>query len=228
MRIAVLIAASVLVAGCSQAVDGQAQQQSPTLSAPSGAARTSPSSPTATSAPPTVAPAARAPIGEVIRWIQAAPPADPGGFHTVSREGAGTDLGDDIAFITPSGTSKCMTDRRAEGTLTCLVDLQNPPPRPSEVYGEWKGGWVDFPGATLDVGSARADPGPFSDGFGVELPYGQALNFGDYRCRTDPAGLFCVNYAHQSAVRLNDAGVEPFGCLKQASPPPEIGARFSC
>ncbi|WP_193048362.1 hypothetical protein [Mycolicibacterium baixiangningiae] len=228
MRIAVMIAASVLVAGCSQAVDGQAEQPSPTLSAPSGTAQPSPSSPSATSPPPATAPAARAPIGEVIRWIEAAPRAEPGGFHTVSRDGTSTDLGEDVAFTTPSGTAKCVTDRRAEGALTCLVALLDPPARPSEVYGEWKGGWVDFPGITLDVGSAHADPGPFADGFGVELPYGQALNFGDYRCRADPAGLFCVNYAHQSAVRFGDAGIEPFGCLQQVAPPPEIGARFSC
>ncbi|MGE2714772.1 hypothetical protein ACQI4L_11990 [Mycolicibacterium litorale] len=226
MRIAVMIAASVLVAGCSQAVDEQARQTAPTSSAPSGTTATS--APRTTAPPPTAAPAPRTAIGEVIRWIEAAPPAEPGGFHTVSREGTSTDLGEEVAFTTPAGTSKCVTDRRAEGALTCLVDLADPPPRPPEVYGEWKGGWVDFPGATLDVGSAHADPGPFSDGFGVELPYDRALNFGDYRCRTDPAGLFCVNYAHQSAARFSDAGIEPFGCLRQVSPPPDIGARFSC
>jgi hypothetical protein len=226
MRIAVMLAASVLVAGCSQAVDGQARQTEPSLSAPSGSTRTSP--PSTPKPPPTSAPAARAPIGEVIRWIEAAPPAAPESFRTVSREGAGTDLGDGVAFTTPTGTSKCVTDRRAEGALTCLVELREPPARPPDVYGEWKGGWVDFPGTTLDVGSAHADPGPFSDGFGAELPYGQALNFGDYRCRTDPSGLFCVNYAHQSAARLSDAGVEPFGCLQQVSAPAGIGVRFSC
>ncbi|BCI53195.1 hypothetical protein NIIDNTM18_24730 [Mycolicibacterium litorale] len=146
----------------------------------------------------------------------------------MSRDGTSTDLGEGVAFTTPAGTSRCVTNHRAEGALTCLVDLQDPPARPPDAYGEWKGGWVDFPGATLDVGSAHADPGPFSDGFGVELPYNRALTFGDYRCRTDPAGLFCVNYAHQSAARFSDAGIEPFGCLQQVSPPPEIGARFSC
>ncbi|KUI38393.1 hypothetical protein AU195_15665 [Mycobacterium sp. IS-1496] len=229
MRIAVMLAASVLVAGCSQGVEEQARQTEPTLSAPSVTTRTSPTpTTTTTKPPPTSAPAAGAPIGEVVRWIEAAPPAAPEGFRTVSREGAATDLGDGVAFTTPAGTSKCVTDRRAEGALTCLVDLTEPPARPPDVYGEWKGGWVDFPGATLDVGSAHADPGPFSDGFGVELPYGQALNFGDYRCRTDPSGLFCVNYAHQSAARLSDTGVEPFGCLQQVTPPPGVGARFSC
>lgn len=226
MRIAVVVATAALVAGCSQAVDGQAQQTEPTVPAPSGTTRTVPSS--TSKPPPTSAPSARAPIGEVIRWIEAAPPAAPDDFRTVNRDGAGTQLGDGVAFTTPTGTSKCVTDRRAEGALTCLVDLQQPPARPPDVYGEWKGGWVDFPGATLDVGSAHADPGPFSDGFGVELPYGRALNFGDYRCRTDQSGLFCVNYAYQSAAWLSDAGIEPFGCLRQVSPPPEIGARFSC
>ncbi|TDY08245.1 hypothetical protein BCL50_0308 [Mycolicibacterium litorale] len=221
-----MIAASVLVAGCSQAVDGQARLTEPARPTPSGTTRASP--PTTTAPPPTSAPAPRAPVGEVVRWIEAAPPAEPGGFHTANRDGTSTDLGEGVAFTTPTGTSKCITNSRAEGALTCLVDLKDPPPRPAEVYGEWKGGWVDFPGATLDVGSAHADPGPFSDGFGVELPYGRALNFGDYRCRTDPAGLFCVNYAHQAAARFSDAGIEPFGCLRPVSPPPDIGARFSC
>lgn len=226
MRIAVLIAASVLVAGCSEAVDGQAQRPEPSLSAPSGTTRASPS-PT-TTAPPPGPPGAQAPIAEVIRWVEAGTPAPADTFHTVSRDGVATDLGEGIAFTTPSGTSRCMTDRRAEGALTCLVELQEPPPRPADVYGEWKGGWVDYPGDRLDVGSAHGDPGPFADGFGVELPYGQALNFGDYRCRTDPVGLFCVNYAHQSAARLSDDGVVAFGCLKEVPPPPEIGLRFTC
>jgi hypothetical protein len=122
-----------------------------------------------------------------------------------------------------------MTDSRYAGdALACLVELTNPPPRPADVYGEWKGGWVDFTGPTLDVGSAHGDPGRFSRGTGPELPYGQSLTFGDYRCRADQAGLFCVNYAHQSAVRFSDAGVEPFGCLQKVSPPPDIGEKFSC
>ena len=63
---------------------------------------------------------------------------------------------------------------------------------------------------------------------GPELPYGEALAFGDYRCRSDPAGLYCVNYAHQSAARFSDAGVVPFGCLQKVTPPAEIGEKYSC
>lgn len=60
------------------------------------------------------------------------------------------------------------------------------------------------------------------------MPYGQALAFGDYRCRADPAGLFCVNYAHQSGAWFSDAGIEPFGCLQKVTPPADVGLRFSC
>jgi hypothetical protein len=60
------------------------------------------------------------------------------------------------------------------------------------------------------------------------LPYGQSLAFGDYRCRSDQAGLVCVNYAFRSAVRLSDAGVQPFGCLKPSAPMPQVGEVFSC
>jgi hypothetical protein len=54
------------------------------------------------------------------------------------------------------------------------------------------------------------------------------LAFGDYRCRADAAGLFCVDYAHQSAVKMSASGVEAFGCLQKTTPPPDIGLRFSC
>ncbi|MBO0676248.1 hypothetical protein JRC04_02085 [Mycolicibacterium sp. S2-37] len=229
MRIAVLAATAVLVAGCSQGVGGQPEPESPQQPGPGSAA-----APTATPtgspdpSPPSRPPAAAAPVAEVIAWIEAAPPAAVEGFHSVSREGTATDLGDGVAFVTPSGTSSCVTDGRAAGALTCLVELSDPPPRPADVYGEWKGGWVDYPGPTLTVGSAHADAGPFAAGFGAELPYGRALGFGDYRCRTDQSGLFCVNYAHRSAVKISDAGVDTFGCLRQEAPPADVGTRFSC
>ncbi|MCK0174317.1 MULTISPECIES: hypothetical protein [Mycobacteriaceae] len=225
MRIAVLVATAVLAAGCSQGVDGQPEPEPSQQSAAAAAQPTVTSSPPAS---PSLPPAAAAPVGEVITWIEAAPPAPVDGFRSVSRDGAATDLGDGVAFVTPSGTSKCVTDGRAGGALTCLVDLSDPPPQPADVYGEWKGGWVDYPGPTLTVGSAHADAGPFAAGFGAELPYGQALNFGDYRCRADEEGLFCVNYAHRSAVRLSNTGVGTFGCLQPEPTPADVGARFSC
>jgi hypothetical protein len=112
--------------------------------------------------------------------------------------------------------------------LACLVDLVDPPPRPQDAYGEWKGGWVDYDGTSVAVGSVHGDPGRFTAGTGPELPYGRVLAFGDYRCRADPAGLFCANYAHQSAVRFSDAGIEPFGCLQPITAPPQVGEMFSC
>ncbi|OBG87809.1 hypothetical protein A5698_25635, partial [Mycobacterium sp. E136] len=156
-------------------------------------------------------------------------PADSGRYHAASRDGQTTDLGEDVAFTTPSGKTSCMTDSQyADGALACLVDLVNPPPRPDDAYGEWKGGWVDYDGTTVTVGSVHGDPGRFTAGEGPELPYGQVLSFGDYRCRTDTVGLFCVNYAYRSAVRFSDAGIEPFGCLQPATAPPQTGEKFSC
>lgn len=122
-----------------------------------------------------------------------------------------------------------MTDPKRTGdALACLAQLTTPPPRPETAYGEWKGGWVDFDGTALQVGSARADPGPFVYGDGSELADGSTLSIGDYRCRADQAGLFCVNYAHQSAVRFGSAGIEPFGCLKSVPPPDGVGEAFRC
>jgi hypothetical protein len=172
---------------------------------------------------------------DVIAWIEAGHPVDPGGYHSASRAGISTQLGTDVAFVQPAGQSDtgrpvtCMTDsKHAAGTLSCLISLNSPPPRPESAYGEWKSGWVDFDGTNLQVGSARADPGPFLYGDGSQLADGDSLAFGDYRCRADRAGVFCVNYAHQSAARFSSAGIEPFGCLRSVPPPDGVGIAFSC
>ena len=228
MRIAGLIAASVLVAGCSQSVGGDAER-SPSLTVTPSTTRAAPSTTSPTSSTSARAPGPGAPIGDVIAWVEAGAPADAGPYHSASRDGVTTDLGEDVAFVTPSGKANCMTDSKSSaGALACLVDLKDPPPRPDDAYGEWKGGWIDYDGTSVRVGSVHGDPGPFTAGSGPELPYGQSLAFGDYRCRSDQAGLFCVNYAHQSAARFSDAGVEPFGCLQPATAPPQIGEMFSC
>ncbi len=179
--------------------------------------------------PPAQPPAPGAPMSAVIAWIEAGAPADPGRYHSASRDGDATDLGQDVAFVTPSTKTNCMTDaQNSSGALACLVDLANPPPRPDDVYGEWKPGWIDFDGTSVQIGSVHGDPGRFAAGTGAELPYGQSLAFGDYRCRSDQSGLFCVNYAHQSAVRISDQGVQPFGCLQPATAPPQVGQLFKC
>ncbi|HUH70455.1 MAG TPA: hypothetical protein VLZ05_17305 [Mycobacterium sp.] len=232
MRIAALVTVSLLVAGCSHTVGGPSEQTQTTTQTPAG---TSP-----TTIPPSgskpraglTAPAAGASISDVIAWIEAGHPADPARYHNVTRDGATTPLGDDIAFTAtsgPGGPVACMTDSKHTGSApVCLVDLTNPPPRPETAYGEWKGGWVDFDGTNLRVGAARGDPGPFVNGYGPQLASGDSLSFGDYRCRADQAGLFCVNYAHQSAARFATAGIEPFGCLRPAPPPDGVGIAFSC
>lgn len=230
MRIAVLIAASVLVGGCSQGVGGDAEQAMPSLSAP---ARTTPSSlsptTTPTTAAPTKPPEAGSDIADVITFVESGKAADAGQFHTATRDGVATQLGDDVAFTTPSGKSQCMTDSKYfGGALACLVDLTIPPLQPPDIYGQWKGGWVDFAGPSVEIGSAHGDPGRFISGTGPQLPYGQSLAFGDYRCRSDEAGLYCVNYANQSAARFSDAGIVPFGCLQKVTPPAGIGEKYSC
>ncbi|QUR67886.1 hypothetical protein [Mycobacterium spongiae] len=226
MRIAGLLAVSLLLAGCSSSGGGDSEQSpastpssSASAGAPSQSRRPAPSS----------APEAGTAIADVISWIEAGRPADPAQYRTVTRDGVATELGDDIAFSTQDGAVACTTDvERTGDELACLVQLKNPPPRPETAYGEWKGGWVDFDGTKLEVGSARADPGPFVHGNGPALANGDTLSIDDYRCRADQAGLFCVNYAHQSAVRFSSAGIEPFGCLKSVPPPDAVGEAFSC
>jgi hypothetical protein len=219
---AVMMSALVLVAGCSETVGGQSQptKLTPLPSPPSKSS----SAPT----PPTAPPSPGAPVGDVAAWIAAGEPVDVTTFHTASRDGAPVDLGDDVAFITPSGKTRCATMTSFTVALSCMVDLKNPPPPPANFPTHWQANWVDFDGQSVTVGSGHGDPGPFVNGDGPQLPYGKTLKFGDYQCRTDPIGLYCATVAHQSAVRYSDAGIEPFGCLKSVPPPPDIGLEFSC
>ncbi|BAX93067.1 hypothetical protein [Mycobacterium shigaense] len=229
MRIAGLVTVSLLVAGCSHTVAGQARQtQSPNTTAVSGY------SPTSSAVPgPSNAPGPGAPISDVIRWIEAGHPADPAKYHTVTRDGVTTQLGNDIAFTVaaapPDRALMCTTDANHTGNaLICLVDLANPPPRPDTAYGAWQGGWTVFDGTSLQIGAAHGDPGPFVNGGGTDLANGNTLSYDDYRCRADQVGLFCVNYADQSAVRFSSAGIEQFGCLRSVPAPDGVGIAFSC
>ena len=83
-------------------------------------------------------------------------------------------------------------------------------------------------GTTVQVGSAHGDPGRFTRGNGPELTNGATLRFGDFACRADESALYCVDFAHQSAVRLADSGVGTFGCLHAVDEPADGGLRFSC
>ena len=228
MRIALLFAASLLVAGCSQLSGNPPQATQLTPITPSRTAGSA--SPTPATTPPSSSPAPQpgAPIAEAIRWVEAAGPVDSADFHVALRGGTTTSLGDDVAFTTPSGTS-CMTDtRHGSRALACLVDLIDPPPQPADVYGAWKGGWVDFDGGVVQVGSAHGDPGRFGAGRGSPMPADRSLSFGDFRCRTDTSVLVCVNYAHQTAVYYSDSGIGTYGCTREATPPAGIGIFYSC
>ena len=219
---------SVLLTGCASGARDDSQTSLPALTTPPTTRITS--SATSTSARPvaTTPPGNGAAISDVIRWIEAGTAASPDDYHSATRDGSTTQLGDDVAFVTSGGEANCVTNKYLDGALSCLVKLTNPPPRPPGVETAWKDNWVDFSGTSVEIGSPHGDPGPFVNGSGGELAAGQTLAFGDYRCRADPAGLFCVNYAHRSAVRLSAAGVEPFGCLKEATPSEGIGRQFSC
>ncbi|OBH20252.1 hypothetical protein EHH44_02460 [Mycolicibacter terrae] len=234
MRLAGLIAVLLLIAGCSRATVGEPE---PSATGPSSPATTTgassvPASPTSSSSVPSAPPAPGAAIAEVIAWIEAGRPVDAAGYHSATRDGVTTDLVDEVAFTVPAAphrATNCMTDSgSADGALACVVDLVNPPAQPAEIYGQWKGGWVDYGGNTLQVGSAHGDPGRFVHGDGAELPDGSTLSFGDYRCRADRAGLFCVNYAHRSAVRFSPEDIAVFGCLRPVPPPADAGKLFSC
>ena len=229
MRIARLLAASLLVGGCvaacSNSTGGQAHPTTLTPITPSrsGGSTSATATTSSTAAPPT-----GVPIAQAITWIEAGAPVDAAQYHVALRGGVSTDLGDDVAFTTPAGTT-CMTDAKHNAPgLACLVDLTNPPPQPPDIYGQWKGGWIDYDGATVLVGSAHGDPGRFANGQGPELPLDKSVSFGDFRCRTDSDALYCVNYAHQSAVRMAAGGVDTYACAQQVTPPAGIGVKYVC
>lgn len=234
MRVPVLVAAAVLGTGmltcCSPGPDSGSKPGALTPISPS---KTSPTSPPATgpatsTADQVPAPGLAATAAQAIAWVEAAPPVDAADFDVALRGPVTTALGDDVAFTTPAGIS-CMTDvKRSAADLACLVDLTDPPPQPPDTYGVWKGGWVDFDGAGVKVGSAHGDPGRFAAGQGPPLAPGGSLSFGDFRCRTDPVVLVCVNYARQTAVRYGDDGVYAYGCDRQRPPTAGIGIEFRC
>jgi hypothetical protein len=219
----------MLLAGCSQVPAGKPGPTELTPITPSrtaGAPKTT-SSATTTTSSSVSAPGPTASAAEAIGWVEAGPPVDGADFRVALRNGTATSLGDDTAFTTPFGTS-CMTDTKRAGGLACLVNLVDPPPQPPDVYGAWKGGWVDYDGTGVRVGSAHGDPGRFSAGQGAPLPAGGSLSFGDFRCRTDSAALVCANYAHKTAVRYSDDGIDAYGCTRQTPPQAGIGIQYTC
>ena len=234
MRTAVLIAApmlvaGLLVAGCSQSGDDAAGPAVLTPITPSHPVQRTPRSSTgATATVAAKAPESSASASDAIAWVQAAQPADSADFRVALRGGVSTSIGEDVAFTTPFGT-QCMTDvKRSATDLACLVALADPPKAPPDVYGVWKGGWVDFDGSVVRIGSAHGDPGRFAVGRGVPLPTDRSLSFGDYRCRNDATTLVCVNYARQTAVRYADDAVTPFGCTRQTPPDAGVGIQYRC
>lgn len=234
MRIALVLATSVLVAGCSTVPAGKPGSTeltaiTPTRNTSSAAA---PSTTSRAPAPPKTGSISAPGVGDspqtAIAWVEAGPPADDADFRVALRGGSSTPLDQDTAFTTPSGIS-CMTDvKRDAGGLACLVDLVNPPPQPPDVYGVWKGGWVDFDGSGVRIGSAHGDPGRFAVGSGAPLPQGNSLSFGDFRCRADVTTLVCVNYARKTGVRYSDDGITAYGCTRQNPPAAGVGEQYSC
>ncbi|WP_157535439.1 hypothetical protein [Nocardia inohanensis] len=187
--------------------------------------------PTTSKPPAQNAPPSGASLAEVFAWIQEAKTAEVAKFHTATTsEGKVNDLGTAVAFRSPSQKIQCMTaSATAEsGGLACLVAFDDPPARPSSSpSGNWKGGWVDFPGATAGIGRLAGDPGQFLLGNGPTFDYDTRLSFGDYDCRMDQTGLWCGNRGAGSALRLSSEGAEAFGCLKKTTSG-QYGINYTC
>ncbi|MGH3723080.1 MAG: hypothetical protein ACRDUS_02995 [Mycobacterium sp.] len=228
----ILLGALLVVPGCSKgaSVSPTAPSSSqPPATSPGSASNKAPTTTTSKTAIDLPEPAKGAPYDAVAQWISKGAPVDAANYHSaISQDGQKTDLGDNVAFKTPSGKTRCMTSSIEPGTLSCLVNLTNPPKRPTDTEGNWVGGWTDFSGTKVTVGGLHGDPGPFQSGDGNPLDYGGRLTFGNFGCRSETSGLFCVNTKTKSAIRISDAGIEPFGCLKEATPTEGNGREFSC
>ena len=126
--------------------------------------------------------------------------------HRHARRRDHTDLGDDVAFTGTVGNAELHDRHQVDGALACLVELTDPPPQPPDVEASGR--------AAGSTSTARASTSAQRTAIRAvrrrhrpELPSGQSLAFGDYRCRADQVGLYCVNYAHQTAVRFSAAGM---------------------
>ncbi|MBA0045070.1 hypothetical protein [Mycobacterium sp. NPDC050853] len=225
----ILLGAPLLVAGCSRGATVSPTTPSSSQSTSSSTTSKAPTTTTTTTPLDLPEPAAGAPYEAVAQWISKGAPVAAANFHAaISQDGQKTDLGDNVAFKTPSGKTRCMTSNIEPDTLSCLVNLTSPPKRPADTEGNWVGGWTDFNGRQVTVGGLHGDPGPFQSGDGNPLDYGGRLTFGDFGCRSETSGLFCANTKVKSAIRISDAGIEPFGCLKEVTPSEGNGREFSC
>jgi len=190
---------------------------------------------TSPAAAPTTAvsriPVRGAAFADVIAWVQAGHAADAGQFRTAkAQDGTVTPLPGDVAFTSPTGKIKCTTDSEDSlPDMSCLVDLKNPPQKSNgSAMGEFIPGWIDYSGRQATVGSLHGDPGPFVRGYGNQLPYGSRISTGNYTCRIDTAGLFCVDRSARTGIQMSDAGVVPFGCLDRQAPTQDVGERYAC
>ncbi|CPU58138.1 Probable lipoprotein LppI [Mycobacteroides abscessus] len=236
MRLLAIVSMFSVLAGCT----GTPPQHVPETRSAIATSSTAPSTTTtaASTTPPTTAggppPGAAAPVAAVIAWIEAAAPADPANFRTVEEDGIVTQLdGDSVAFRLPGdlparALTGCVSYRWSEPRFSCLGGVSNPPPKPPGIQGQWIGSWVDFDGKTVDIGSLHGDPGPFNNGNGKPLDYGTRIKFSDYQCRSDPSGMYCVNYPNHSAIRLWGREFVTYGCVKLAKPQHGIGEQFTC
>jgi hypothetical protein len=228
-RCATIAAIAVLLAACTHPPHSAAPISSGPQSATTSTARSSTPPPTATQPPP----APHATPAALAAWIQAGTPVDPNAFRTVSLRGTVTTLADpaDVAFRLPGphnddDVADCATERSVNSILACFAPLKNPPKRP-HYPGQWESDWVTFDGASITVGSFHGDPGPFNDGSGKPLNYGDTITFGDYQCRSDPTGMYCMSRSHHSGLAMSST-VTGYGCVKLPKHSEFVGKQFKC
>jgi Family of unknown function (DUF6636) len=110
-----------------------------------------------------------------------------------------------VSFHSPSGNIRCVI--AAKSHIRCDITHRDwqPPPKPSSCEFDW--------GNTLEVGlRGRGRFGCVSDAVnaGRELPYGESITRGRFRCRSRSSGMRCVNTRNGHGFALSREHVRRF------------------
>ena len=139
-------------------------------------------------------------------------------------------LGEDVAFVTPSGKANCMTDSKYSARRAGV-------PGGSEESAAAARRTRTASGRAAGSTSTASSSGRL----GARRPRTVRRRQSGRNCRTVSRWRSATTAAaatrpawsasttrFQSAARFSDAGVQPFGCLKPSAPMPQVGEVFSC
>jgi hypothetical protein len=110
-----------------------------------------------------------------------------------------------VFFHSPSGNIRCVIAAKVYTRCDITRRDWRPPPKPRSCEFDW--------GNTLEVGlRGRGRFGCVSDAVeaGRELPYGEAISRGRFRCRSKRSGMRCTNTRNGHGFALSRERVRRF------------------